>query len=148
MKFPSKQQYSKMSEQYAPKSPIVKDCIWAFVIGGLICAFGQGLIETYLALGISKEIATALCSVTLVFLSALFTGLGLYDDLATHAGAGTLVPITGFANSIASPAVEFKTEGLILGLGAKMFVIAGPVLVYGISASVIYGVIYWIISLF
>ncbi|MEE1280103.1 MAG: stage V sporulation protein AC [Oscillospiraceae bacterium] len=148
MKFPTQQQYSKMSEQYAPKSPIVKDCVWAFLIGGLICAFGQGLIETYLALGITKEIATGLCSVSLVFLSALLTGLGLYDDLATHAGAGTLVPITGFANSIASPAVEFKTEGLILGLGAKMFIIAGPVLVYGISASVIYGVIYYIISLF
>ena len=89
-----------------------------------------------------------LASVTLVFLSALFTGLGLYDKLATHAGAGTLVPITGFANSIASPAVEFKTEGMVLGLGAKMFIIAGPVIVYGISASVIYGVIYWVTTLF
>ena len=148
MKFPSQQEYSKMSEQYAPKSPIVKDCIWAFVIGGLICAFGQGLIEAYLALGITKEIATGLCSVSLVFLSALFTGFGLYDDLATHAGAGTLVPITGFANAVVSPAIEFKTEGFILGLGAKMFVIAGPVIVYGISASVVYGIIYWITTLF
>ena len=137
-----------MSEQYAPKSPIVKDCAWAFVIGGLICAFGQGLIETYLALGIEKEIATGLCSVSLVFLSTLFTGFGLYDDLATHAGAGTLVPITGFANAVASPAIEFKTEGLVLGTGAKMFVIAGPVIVYGISASVVYGIIYWITTLF
>ena len=148
MKFPTQQQYNNMSEQYAPKSPIVKDCAWAFTVGGLICALGQGFIEIYLALGLSKDIAMPLCSVTLVFLSALFTGLGLYDDLATHAGAGTLVPITGFANSITSPAVEFKTEGLILGLGAKMFIIAGPVLVYGISASVIYGVIYWITTLF
>lgn len=148
MKFPTQQEYSKMSASYAPKSPIVKDCAWAFVIGGLICAFGQGLVEIYLAFGISKDISSALCSVTLVFLSALFTGIGLYDDLATHAGAGTLVPITGFANSIASPAVEFKTEGFILGLGAKMFIIAGPVIVYGVSASVVYGLIYWITTLF
>lgn len=148
MKFPTEQEYSKLSQQYAPKSPILKDCAWAFVVGGLICALGQGLIEAYLALGITKEIATALCSVTLVFLSAVFTGFGLYDDLATHAGAGTLVPITGFANAVVSPAIEFKTEGLVLGTGAKMFVIAGPVIVYGISASVVYGIIYWITTLF
>jgi len=148
MKFPSKNEYDKMSQSYAPKSPIVKDCAWAFVIGGLICALGQGFVEIYSSLGLSEDIAMPLASVTLVFLSALFTGLGLYDKLATHAGAGTLVPITGFANSIASPAVEFKTEGMVLGLGAKMFIIAGPVIVYGISASVIYGVIYWVTTLF
>lgn len=147
MKFPSQEKYKKMSEAYSPKSPILKDCTWAFVIGGLICSLGQAFIEIYTALGISEEIAMPLSSCTLVFLSALLTGLGLYDKIATHAGAGTLVPITGFANSIASPAVEFKTEGLVLGLGAKMFVIAGPVLVYGTLASVIYGVIYYIIGI-
>lgn len=148
MKFPSASEYKKMSEAYCPKSPILKDCIWAYVIGGLICALGQSFIEIYSSLGLSQEVAMPLASVTLVFLSALFTGFGLYDKLATHAGAGTLVPITGFANSIASPAVEFKTEGFVLGLGAKMFVIAGPVIVYGVVASVIYGVIYYITTLF
>ncbi len=148
MNFPTKQEYNKMSASYAPKSPLFKDCNWAFFIGGAICALGQCFIELYLYLGISKEIAVGLSSVTLVFLSALFTGLGLYDRLATYAGAGTVVPITGFANSIASPAVEFKTEGFILGLAVKMFTIAGPVLVYGTVASVVYGVIYWITTLF
>lgn len=148
MKFPSNQEYSKMSASYAPKSPLLKDCVWAFVIGGLICALGQAFLELYLYLDISEDIAKPLSSVTLVFLSALFTGLGLYDKLATHAGAGTVVPITGFANSIASPAVEFKTEGLVLGLAVKMFTIAGPVLVYGTVASVIYGIIYWIMQMF
>jgi len=147
MKFPSQSDYKKMSEAYSPKSPLLKDCTWAFVIGGLICALGQSFIEIYSALGLSQDVAMPLSSCTLVFLSALFTGLGLYDKLATHAGAGTLVPITGFANSIASPAVEFKTEGFVLGLGAKMFIIAGPVLVYGILASVIYGVIYYIMQM-
>ena len=147
MKFPSQSDFKKMSEAYSPKSPILKDCTWAFVIGGLICSLGQGFIEIYSFLGISQDVAMPLASVTLVFLSALLTGLGLYDKIATHAGAGTLVPITGFANSIASPAVEFKTEGYVLGLGAKMFIIAGPVLVYGTLASVIYGVIYYIIGI-
>ncbi len=148
MKFPDKKTYNNMSSSYAPKSPILKDCTWAFVIGGLICALGQCFIEIYTALGISQDITLPLASVTLVFISALLTGLGLYDKIATHAGAGTLVPITGFANSIASPAVEFKTEGFVLGLGAKMFIIAGPVIVYGVSASVIYGIIYFITTLF
>ena len=148
MKFPSNQEYSNMVKKASPPSPIIKNCIWAYIVGGSICAIGQGFIEIYLALGISKEIAMPLSSVTLVFLSALFTGLGLYDKLATHAGAGTLVPITGFANAVCSPAVEFKTEGYILGVGAKMFTSAGPVIVYGTVASVIYGVIYWITTLF
>ncbi len=148
MKFPNNQEYKKMSASYAPKSPLLKDCSLAFFIGGAICALGQCFIELYLYLGLPEDTSKPLASVTLVFLSALFTGLGLYDKLATHAGAGTVVPITGFANSIASPAVEFKTEGLILGLAVKMFTIAGPVLVYGTVASVIYGVIYWIITLF
>ena len=147
MKFPDKKTYNKMSSQSAPKSPIFKDCAYAFVIGGLICALGQSFIEIYTALGISQDITLPLASVTLVFISAFLTGLGLYDKIATRAGAGTLVPITGFANSISAPAVEFKTEGFILGLGAKMFIIAGPVIVYGTAASVVYGIIYWITTI-
>lgn len=132
----------------SPKSPIVKNCVKAFVVGGLICALGQGLINLYSSWGLDKENSATAASMTLVALSALFTGLSLYDNLAKHAGAGTLVPITGFANAVSSAAVEFKTEGFILGVGAKMFTIAGPVIVYGISAGVVYGVIYWITTLF
>ena len=128
----------------SPKSPIGKDCRNAFVIGGLICALGQFFINSYTKLGLSSQDASTAASMTLVALSALLTGLSLYDNIAKHAGAGTLVPITGFANAIAAPAVEFKTEGFILGVGAKMFTIAGPVIVYGVSASVVYGIIYWI----
>ena len=120
----------------------------AFLIGGLICAVGQLIMNGYAFLGLSKEDAGTATSVSLVFASALLTGLSLYDNIAKHAGAGTLVPITGFANAIAAPAVEFKTEGFVLGVGAKMFTIAGPVIVYGVSASVIYGLIYWITTLF
>lgn len=120
----------------------------AFLIGGGICTLGEALLNMYTALGFSQDGAGALTSITLIFLSALFTGLKLYDRLARVAGAGTLVPITGFANSVVSPALEFKSEGFVLGLGAKMFVIAGPVIVYGISASIIYGIIYYIIKLF
>ena len=128
----------------SPKSPMGKDCIAAFVIGGIICTIGQAFINFYSALGLDKDAAGTAGSMTLVALSALLTGLSVYDDIAKHAGAGTLVPITGFANSIAAPAVEFKTEGMVLGVGAKMFQIAGPVIVYGLSASVVYGFIYWI----
>ena len=131
----------------APKSPIWKDCLGAFVIGGLICVLGQFLLNCYDKLGLDETNAGTAASMTLVTLSALLTGLSVYDDIAKIAGAGTLVPITGFANSIAAPAVEFKTEGFILGVGAKMFTIAGPVIVYGTVASVVYGIIYWIFSL-
>ena len=141
-------EYDKLVKDLSPKSPILKDCINAFWIGGLICTVGQLLLNGYLALGLSKEEAGTAMSMTLVAISALLTGLSLYDDIAKYAGAGTLVPITGFANSIAAPAVEFKTEGFVLGVGAKMFTIAGPVIVYGVSASVIYGLIYWITTLF
>ena len=130
--------------QLAPKSPMWKDCLKAFFIGGAICVLGQGIMNLYLGLGLDEEKAGTAMSMTLVVLSALLTGLSLYDNIAKHAGAGTLVPITGFANSIAAPAVEFQTEGFILGVGAKMFTISGPVIVYGVSASVIYGFIYWI----
>ncbi len=144
----TEKEYGKLVDELAPKSPILKNCIWAFVIGGLICTLGQLIMDGYKALGLDKEDAGTATSMTLVALSAFLTGLSLYDNLAKHAGAGTLVPITGFANSIAAPAIEFKTEGFILGVGAKMFTIAGLVIVYGISASVVYGLIYWVYSLF
>ncbi len=137
-------EYQKLAAQLAPKSPIVKDCFNAFWIGGLICVLGQLAIHGYMALGMEKQDASTAASMSLVALSALLTGLSLYDDIAKYAGAGTLVPITGFANSITAPAVEFKTEGFILGVGAKMFTIAGPVLAYGTAAGVVYGLIYWI----
>ena len=144
----TEKEYGKLVQSMAPKSPILKDCINAFWIGGLICAIGQLILNGYTALGLNKTDAGTATSMSLIFLSALLTGLSLYDNIAKHAGAGTLVPITGFANSIAAPAVEFKTEGFVLGVGAKMFTIAGPVIVYGVSASVVYGVIYWITTLF
>ena len=137
-------QYDALVREMSPKSPIGKDCFNAFWIGGLICVLGQVCINLYTSMGLEKQDASTAGSMTLVALSALLTGLSLYDNIAKHAGAGTLVPITGFANSISAPAVEFKTEGFILGVGAKMFTIAGPVIVYGVSASVVYGFIYWI----
>ncbi len=140
----TEKEYGKLVKQLSPNSPLTKDCIWAFVVGGLICVLGQLLNDGYALTGLEKTEAGTATSMTLVALSALFTGLSLYDDLAKHAGAGTLVPITGFANAVAAPAVEFRTEGFILGVGAKMFTIAGPVIVYGTVASVVYGVIYWI----
>ena len=141
-------EYGRLVQELAPKSPIKKDCINAFWIGGLICVLGQLAMNGFSALGLEKQDAGTAASMSLVALSALLTGLSLYDNIAKFAGAGTLVPITGFANAIASPAIEFKTEGFILGVGAKMFTIAGPVIVYGVSASVVYGLIYWITTLF
>ena len=144
----TEKEYAKLVKSMQPRSPIGKDCLKAFLIGGLICAIGQLFLNGYTALGLEREEAGTATSMTLVAISALLTGLSLYDDIAKHAGAGTLVPITGFANAVAAPAVEFKTEGFILGVGAKMFTIAGPVIVYGVSASVVYGLIYWITTLF
>ena len=141
-------EYQKLVKQMSPQSPIGKDCFHAFWIGGLICVVGQLFLNGFLALGLPMEDAPGAASMCLVALSALLTGLSIYDDIAKTAGAGTLVPITGFANAVAAPAVEFKTEGFILGVGAKMFTIAGPVIVYGVSASVVYGIIYWITTLF
>ncbi len=143
----TEREYGKLVKSMEPQSPMWRDCLNAFWIGGLICVLGQLAITGYTALGLDKQDAGAAASMSLVVLSALLTGLSLYDDIAKHAGAGTLVPITGFANSIAAPAVEFKTEGFILGVGAKIFQIAGPVIVYGVSASVVYGFIYWITTL-
>ncbi len=133
------QEYDKMVGKASPASPKLKDFIWAFVVGGLICTLGQLLHDLFGLAGMSETQVKAAVPVTLIFLAALATGLRLFDRLAKHAGAGTLVPITGFANAIVSPAMEFKAEGYVLGIGAKMFTIAGPVLVYGITASVIYG---------
>ena len=144
----TQRQYQKLVDDMAPKSPIWKDCLKAFLIGGLICTIGQLILNGYTALGLDKEQSATATSMTLVALSALLTGLSLYDNIAKHAGAGTLVPITGFANAVAAPAIEFKTEGFVLGVGAKMFTIAGPVIVYGTVASVVYGIIYWITTLF
>jgi stage V sporulation protein AC len=143
----TEKEYEKLSASLAPKSPIFKDCFHAFWIGGLICLLGQLAINGYMALGLEKQDASTAASMSLVALSALLTGLSLYDDIAKHAGAGTLVPITGFANAVSAPAVEFKTEGMILGTAAKMFTIAGPVIVYGISSGVVYGVVYWIFQM-
>ena len=140
----TEKEYARLVKEMSPKSPIWRDCLNAFWIGGLICTLGQLIMNGYMTLGIDKEAAGTAMSMTLVALSALLTGLSLYDDIAKHAGAGTLVPITGFANAVAAPALEFKTEGFILGVGAKMFTIAGPVIVYGVGASVVYGLIYWI----
>ncbi len=143
----TEKQYGALVARMAPKSPMWRDCLNAFWIGGLICVVGQIFTNCYGAWGLEKQDAGTAASMTLVALSALLTGLSLYDDIAKHAGAGTLVPITGFANAIAAPAVEFKTEGFVLGVGAKMFTIAGPVIVYGLAASVVYGLIYWLYTI-
>lgn len=135
-----------MTKKASPNSRVVINCVKAFLIGGLICTIGQALTKLYMYWQLDKDTARTLTSVTLVFIGGLLTSIGVYDNIAKHGGAGTLVPITGFANSIVSPAIEFKSEGYVLGLGAKMFVIAGPVLVYGITASVIYGGIYWLLK--
>ena len=144
----TEREYGRLVQELAPKSPIWKDCIKAFLVGGFICLLGQIAMNIYQNLGLNEVNAGTAASMSLVALSALLTGLSIYDDIAKHAGAGTLVPITGFANAIAAPAVEFRTEGMVLGTAAKMFTIAGPVIVYGVSASVVYGFIYWITTLF
>lgn len=144
----SKEKYSKMVKKQTKNSPLIKNCVVAFLVGGLICTIGQFILEFYQNIGVNTEDAKTLCSVTLVFIGVALTALHLYEKIAAYAGAGTLVPITGFANSVASPAIEFKAEGFVLGVGAKMFAIAGPVIVYGTTAAVIYGLIYWVTTLF
>ena len=143
----TEKEYARLAQSRMPKSPMGKDCLWAFLIGGAICTLGQGLLNLY-GLWLDQTDAGTAASMTLVALSALLTGLSLYDNIAKYAGAGPRAPITGFANAVAAPAVEFKTEGFILGVGAKMFTIAGPVIVYGLAAGVVYGLIYWITTLF
>ena len=137
------QDYGKLVNQYSQSSPLGKNMVWAFLVGGGICLLGEVLRQWYLAKGLELELAGTLTSCTLVALSALFTTLGLYQKLAAKAGAGSLVPITGFANAVVSAAIEFKTEGRVLGTGAKMFTIAGPVIVYGTLAAVVYGAVLW-----
>ncbi len=145
---PNNNQYSEMVKKHSPPSPKLRDCAFAFLVGGFICTLGQLLLELYSkTLALDEERAKALVTVSLIFLSALLTALKIFNKIAKFAGAGTLVPITGFANAVVSPAIEFKAEGFVLGVGAKMFTIAGPVIVYGTIASVVYGVVYWIIGM-
>lgn len=142
----TKEEYAEMLGSQSPPSNLLLDMAWAFVVGGLICTIGQAISEFYKSRGLDQTAVLAATAITLVFLGGLLTALHLYDKIAKKAGAGTLVPITGFSNAIVSPAMEFKSEGFVLGLGAKLFAIAGPVLVYGISASVIYGLILFFLS--
>ena len=140
------QDYGKLVDEKAQPSPMGKNLIWAFFVGGTICALAQGMTNLFQNWGLNKDMAGTATSVTLIFLAALFTGLGLFDKLGKHAGAGTLVPIVGFANAVVSPALEFKSEGMVTGTAAKLFIVAGPVLVFGISTSVIYGLILCLIQ--
>lgn len=142
------QEYDKMNTQASPKSKLWKDCVWAFLVGGAICLLGEVLRKSYAAGGVTLGDAGALTSVTLIAISALTTALSWYQKLAAKAGAGTLVPITGFANAVVSPAIEFKCEGYVPGVGAKMFLIAGPVIVYGLLASTVWGVLYYFLRPF
>ena len=142
------QQYNQYVSAKADPSPLWKDCLWAFCVGGAICAGGQGLLALYQSWGADQEDAAAWVSISLIFLASLLTGLGVFDSIAKRAGAGTLVPITGFSNAMVSPALEFKSEGFITGTASKLFTVAGPVLAYGISASVVYGIILYIVGLF
>ena len=144
-----KAQYKKYAAAHAPKSNVLKNTVLAFLFGGIICVLGESLVNIYYYLcGLVMSDATTLSSITLIFLAALLTALGLFDNIAKVAGAGTLVPITGFANSVAAPAIDSHSEGLVLGIGAKIFTVAGPVLLYGTLAGAIYGIIYFCISLF
>lgn len=142
-----RKKFNELSVSKTPKPNLLKHCIYAFIIGGLICDVGQFFINFFTDMGYSKEMVTNIVPVIMVFLGALLTGLDIYDKIAEYGGAGTVVPITGFANAMVSPAIEFKKEGFVFGVAAKMFVIAGPVLVYGIGSSVIVGIIYWLISI-
>lgn len=139
-----KETYKKYAKSRAPSSPLLKDMLFAFLVGGAICAFAEGIYNFYLYIKIEEDTVRTLVPVTIVFLASLTTGLGIFDNLAKFAGAGTLVPITGFSNAVISPALDDKSEGLVMGVGAKMFTIAGPVIVYGVISSVIYGVLYWL----
>ena len=144
----SNEEYIKYVEKQNPKSPILVNCIKAFVIGGAICAIGQFFLNIYKALGLDKETASTLVTVTMIFIGALLTGLNIYPKIAKHGGAGTLVPVTGFSNAVSAPALEAKTEGYVLGVGAKIFTIAGPVILFGTLSSVICGIIYFFMKMF
>ncbi|MBE6535660.1 MAG: stage V sporulation protein AC [Ruminococcaceae bacterium] len=139
------EEYKKYAKKHAPKSPIVKNCVKAFLFGGLICAISQGFRQLYSTVfGVETTVASALASITLAFIAILLTAIGVFDNIAKHAGAGTLVPITGFANAVSSPAIDSKAEGLVLGVGTKIFSVAGPVILYGTLAGVLYGLIYYV----
>ena len=141
-------EYKKYVEKKIPKPKYLKNSIWAFTVGGLICVFGEGILDALVYLGMNKSSAANTTSIILIFIGAFLTGIGVYDLLGKRAGAGSIVPITGFSNSIVSPAMEFKREGYVLGVGARMFTLAGPVLVYGIGSSVIVGVVYYFFTMF
>lgn len=140
----SQKEYEKLTQEKSPNSRLLQNCLWAFTVGGIICVIGEALTQLYMSMGAVENNARTWTSITLVLVGVVLTALNIYSKIAKHAGAGTLVPITGFANSVAAPAIEFKSEGYILGLGAKMFTIAGPVIVYGTLAGVIYGIILFI----
>ena len=140
----TKEEYGKYIKQKSPKSPLLPDMLKAFIVGGIICTIGQAVINGWTAAGLDEETAANATCVTMVFLGAFLTALGVYDRIARFAGAGTLVPITGFANAVVSPALEYKAEGFISGMAAKMFVVAGPIIVYGVSSSVLVGIIYYV----
>lgn len=142
----SSDEYKKMGEKAVPKTKCIRNLSGAFLIGGTICMVGQFLLNFYLGMGLSTPAASTWCSITLVGISAVLTGIGVYDKIAKFGGGGTLVPITGFANAVVSPAMEFKSEGFVLGLGVKIFTIAGPVIVYGVLASVAYGIVYFMLK--
>ena len=143
----SDKEYQQMTKKASPNSPVLMDCTKAFLVGGLLCTLGEVIFQLVQRAGLDEQNARLTASVSLIFLAVVLTGFQVFDNIAKHAGAGTLVPITGFANSVVAPAIEFKAEGYVLGLGAKMFIIAGPVLTYGITASAIYGVIYWFVQM-
>lgn len=142
----SNKQYDEMVKKASPNSPIVLDCIKAFLIGGAICCFGQLLFYIFRKSGMSLDESRSLVSISLIIITAILTGIGVFDKIAKHAGAGTIVPITGFANSVVSPAMEFKSEGFIIGTGASIFKVAGPVILYGTTAASLYGLIYFIVE--
>ncbi len=143
----NKRDYISYAEAKAKHSPCFKNCVFAFLTGGAICCLGQVLQNVFITIGADKKLASSLVSVSLIFIAGLLTGIGIFDKIARVAGAGTLVPITGFSNAVTSPAIDSKSEGFVLGVGAKMFAIAGPVIVYGTLASVIYGAIYFLVTL-
>ena len=143
----NKEEYKQYVQKKAKKSPILKDTAFAYLIGGLVCVIGQCFMNLYLAFGVDTKNASMLASVTIIFIAILLTGLGVFDNIARLAGAGVSVPISGFANSISSQAIDSKSEGYILGVGAKIFTIAGPVILYGILSGTVYGIIYYLVGL-
>lgn len=140
------EQYKTLTQQFTPKPTIVKNVVRAFAVGGIICTIGQVIINLYVILGLARVEASTAATATMIFIGALLTGLGIYDEIGKFGGAGSIVPVTGFANSIVSPAMEFKREGYVMGVGAKLFTVAGPVLVYGIAASIVVGIVYFLIN--